>query len=448
MAKFDIGQTVVDLQTGQKFRVADASLDLDPARYGLADPGFQATPGKTAGAAAQFRAQEKSQAPLTTPERELISANRPLSRAGKALAGELGSGLQSTGQGGLGAVLGPLQFLNAPAIGAGAAVGTTAQNVLAQIPGLGGASGVVPAAGAALADAATQLLTGPGIIKSVISGGKAAAKGVGEILAPGAVRRAGGEAIAKRLGSRPDVVERIFATPESQGLFEVARKTGEIGVEPLSRTVRDVLRGFKSKIAKAPARVTKFLGDISENLKGRTTIDYSDAIDLAQDIRLEGQAALSGARANPRVAKGLLEARDKLITELDKINPAIRQANAAYRKESATLDIMNSVRSGAPGTNLEKLLENDPSIAKAFGKQAVKDILDIANALNDVAGATPMGGFRQILSAVTEPLGQMLSSDGGRAILRQTLLPTGNRTPRGLVFAVQLWRSQEAIAAE
>jgi len=134
---------------------------------------------------------------MTTPGQVLREENNPLTKGLSGTMGELaaGGGEVMGGEGMLQRLLGLARMANAPGVGAGNAVGTTVQNVLANIPGLGGAGGVLPAAGAAGADAITQLLTGPAVGKAAISTGKAVAQIPARVLAPGVIRQAGKEAL-------------------------------------------------------------------------------------------------------------------------------------------------------------------------------------------------------------------------------------------------------------
>src|SRR5262245_36410504 len=93
---------------------------------------------------------------------QLAEDNRPLGQALSATGSAGMSGISDMANGGpLTKIMGLLKTINAPSEGAGAFMGTGVHNMLSSIPGLGGPSGVVPAAGAAITDAATQLLSGP-----------------------------------------------------------------------------------------------------------------------------------------------------------------------------------------------------------------------------------------------------------------------------------------------
>jgi hypothetical protein len=127
-----------------------------------------------------------------------------------------------------------------------------------------------------------------------------------------------------------------------------------------------------------------------------------------------------------------------------------RQANRLYRQEQATIDVMNAVRAGTPGTSLDKFIENNKDVIKAFSPAAVKEISAIANRLNTVASSVPAGGFRQAFSAVVEMTGLhgMIASETGRAVLRKALSNTPDKIPSALSAAVQLWRAGQSANSD
>ena len=384
----------------------------------------------------------------STPEAELSAANRPLEKGYETLVSEGGQGIGRAAQLTPSGIVGGLaQTINAPAAGVGEAAGTATQNLLARVPGLGGAGGVIPAAGGALANAATQIGTGNLLMKPVVAGTKAGFKGLSEILNPGAVRKAGVEAVASRLGSAPTTLERAFQTPASKAAYEVADAVGPVNPKGAADVIAKAFQEHQA-LSNPDQKALRYLNNLGSKFGKSKSLQYSDMIDEVQMLKAQADSALNAANPRNVLGQTLMDAREKILDVMDKMSPAYRKANMLYRRESATTDILNAVRTGTPGVALEKLIENNKSIAKTFGESAMKDISKIADALNDVASTTPAGGFRQMLSAITEPLGQMIGSNVGRRILRTTLSSTKASTPAGLNSAVQLWNAYRSQGGE
>jgi hypothetical protein len=336
-------------------------------------------------------------------------------------------------------IMGLAKLINAPAVGAGSAVGTTTQNILGNIPGLGGPGGVIPSGGAALADAATQLVTGPAVIKGAVRGVKATGQILPRILAPGHLRSAGAEAIAMELGAPATTLERVFSTPASKAAYKLAESQGPAPTATMRDIVEQAFMTHGNMSNPSPGALN-YLSKLEKKFADYKQLPYGDVMKEIQALKSKADAAFSGARPDNLLGQTLREARELLIEQLDNISPIYRQANRLYRQEQATIDIVNAVRAGTPGVNLEKLIENSPDVAKAFSKPVIKEITHIAKELNDVASATPAGGFRQTLASLAKPVTDMLTTDIGRALLRASLRSPGEKTPRAITAAVQTYK--------
>jgi hypothetical protein len=348
----------------------------------------------------------------------------------------------------LSTIMGLLRGINAPGAGAGAAVGTTVHNALSNVPGLGGPAGIVPTAGAALADAGTQLVTGPGAIKGLINATKAGVRGGAALLTPDVLRRAGTEAVAQKMGAPTTVLERAFSTPASKAAYRMAEGSGAVPrMDHLANVVQDAFF-HHGNLANPSAKALDHLSNLEKKFRGATGgMPYSEVMREVQALKHKADDALRGATPDGDLAKTLLDAREYIINHLDQISPMYRQANRLYRQEQAITDVMNAVRAGTPGTSLDKFIENNRDVVKAFSPAMVKEISAIANRLNTVASSVPAGGFRQAMSAVIEMTGLhgMIGSETGRAIIRKALSNTPDKIPAALSTAVQVWRAANPV---
>jgi hypothetical protein len=384
----------------------------------------------------------------------LAEENRPLSAGLGTMAGEAMQGMGEIADpklGPLSTIMGLLRGVNAPSAGAGSAVGTTVHNVLGNTPGLGGPAGIIPTAGAALADAGTQLVTGPGAIKGLINAAKAGTRGATALLAPDVLRRAGTEAVAEKMGAPATVLERAFTTPASKAAYTMAEKSGQV---KNTDDLADVVQGafFRhGDLANPSQKALDHLSNVEKKFRGATRgMPYSEVMREVQALKHKADDALRGATPDGDLANTLLEAREYLIESLDKVSPMYRQANRLYRQEQATIDVMNAVRAGTPGTSLDKFIENNRDVIKAFSPAAVKEISAIANRLNTVASSVPAGGYRQTFSALMEMIGAhgLIASETGRAIIRKALSNTPDKIPAALSASIQLWRAGNSATSD
>jgi predicted RNA-binding Zn ribbon-like protein len=177
---------------------------------------------------------------------------------------------------------------------------------------------------------------------------------------------------------------------------------------------------------------------------------YSEVMREVQALKHKADDALRGATPDGDLAETLLDTREVIINHLDQISPMYRQANRLYRQEQATIDVMNAVRAGTPGTSLDKFIENNRDVIKAFSPAAVKEISAIANRLNTVASSVPAGGYRQTFSALMEMIGAhgLIASETGRAVIRKALSNTPDKIPSALSASIQLWRAGNSATSD
>lgn len=416
---------------------------------------LEANPGFTIEEANDFytqwkRHKELAARPQVSSGQVLAEQNRPLSQGFSTFAQEGARGVSEIAQvlnNPLTATGGMLRTALSPTVGAGAAVGTTAQNVLANVPGLGGASGVIPASGAAIADALTQVGLGPGIIKGTAALGKAGLRGVAKFIAPGELREAGVEIAAGKLGRPQELIARVLAEPTSKRLFKEMEQAENVPIRPIYDLVEGVFQ--KEVNSNLPEFSTiNILNTLKGSLKAsldnpNLTQSYEALADTTQ--RLGGKARALIER-RPNTARNLYELRASILDKMDEISPTIKKANAEYRKELATDDLLLSLRNSDPGAQFKRLLEMDRSLAKAFDPKDLRELQNIAEEMSTIASTVPAGGFRQVMSVITEAPRKMFTNPKGRALLRNSMQPvstTGMVNPKRIYAAVQLWNAKE-----
>ena len=269
--------------------------------------------------------------------------------------------------------------------------------------------------------------------RTAIAGGKSIFKGISELINPGALKEAGVEAVAERLGQTPRSLERIFKTPASKAAFDIVEKEGKVDISGIHGAIQSTIDKLKG-LANPPKQVVTYLENLEKKYrlfpqgpgtqKVTTQAGYPDIVEEMQYIQARAAgSAKSMAKDSLVTQRAFNEARSSVLEELDKISPAVKKANALYRREQSTQGLINVLRGGNPGANVRKLFENDSLIAGTFTPEEVKDIYKITDLISDVASSAPAGLGRQALSAITEPIGQALATDVGRYLLRKTLTP-------------------------
>jgi hypothetical protein len=234
--------------------------------------------------------------------------------------------------------------------------------------------------------------------------------------------------------------ERASQTPASKAAYTLAESQGPVNTLDMADTLEQAF--FKHADLSNPNQgALRYISNVQRKMAGGK-LAYGDVMEEVQALKARADSAFNSTAPEGKIlGNTLMQAREMLINELDKTSPLYRNANRLMRQESATRDIMNAIRSGAQGVNMEKLLENNPDIVQAFGPEAVKDIMAITNKLNSVASTTPAGGFRQFVAAAATPLTNMMASPVGRSILRWTVTQPNERIPQALTAAIQTYKA-------
>ncbi len=338
-----------------------------------------------------------------------------------------------------------------PAIGAGLSFIPGLGSVPAQMLLGGGATSLNQALGMEPVDP-QQIgisMLAPPLIKGAVNTVRAGAKGLAELVAPGAVREGATEAIAKVAGAPAQSIERIFATPASRAAFTEAQQAGPVVTDEINNAITGAVNKLSGR-ANPPKAAVAYLTNLGKKYPVGATADYGDVVDELQTLKATADKAFS--RGDVVTGRALNDTRANILDALDQVSPKVRHANALYKTEQAQQAIVTEARKGNPGVRMRELLENDKLVSSSLNRQQVKDILSIADAASDVGSAAPAGIGSRLLSAVSEPFAQLLSTDGGRAIIRGLMGPGGKITPVTLATIGQFGRAylaqQRRIQAE
>ena len=281
----------------------------------------------------------------------------------------------------------------------------------------------------------------PMIANKVVQIGKGLGRGIGALMGPSITREAGVEAAAQRVGAPATSIARQGADKASSAAFKIARQQGDVPLQQVNDVIVsewDRLTG----LANAPTRATKYLENLSNKYAGKQATTYEDLIDELQNMRMNSKKAF--AQKDSVTGSALRDARSKIIDEMDKVSPALKQANQIYRKEQATQEMIGELRKGNPGNRIRTLFENDDLVAGAFSKAERNDIVEIADKLASIgAQGSPYSGVTaKIFNTVADTLGGALSDETGRFLMRQTF--KHGVTPQGIATVAQFWRAYEA----
>ena len=334
-----------------------------------------------------------------------------------------------------------LERATLPTIGAAAGL-IPGVGIPAQMAISGGATavnqllGLEPKSGKQVAIAAGMPVAG----KLGTSAVKAGVKGFGELFNPGVMREVGAEAIAKTVGQEPTSLARLFTAPASRAAFEAVKTQGPLPAQKIVSAINAA--GAKlTGMSNPPRAAVTYLQNMSKKFQASPTADYGDVVEEIQLLKNNADKAFN--RGDVVTGRALNEMRAKVLNALDDISPAAKKANQFYRREQSSQELINAARSGNPGVQVRKLLENDSLVAGTFNKKETKEVLEIAEAISDVASASSTGIGRLWWSAITEPIGQALAHPVGRFFLRQTMRQ-GKIGPVGLSTAAQFMRAYMA----
>jgi len=331
---------------------------------------------------------QKQKPAYTTPAEELRRGNQPIER-----------GMQAAGE----EFQKPLGSLGTIGAGVGEASGTYTHNVLSTIPGLGGPSGVVPAAGAAVASAAGNLMGGEftgRVVGQLMKAAPEILQGVKGLIQGTNKEQVIGDIVNKYAGRAAGYAERIKDVGQGAGLYEQAEKVQ--GAIPL-RGVTDKIRDLVSKEAQASTPSKLLLGKLNKETGQWSGGLLTNAVDtygnrqgslrylMSEEQRLGQQARdlLKSANPDSNAATKLNTARQIILDEMDKISPLVKQANQNYLTKVYGDELVDNLWTGgkAVAGKIRSQLETDPVMKKAFGIQSEQQIKEFTDLIQKAASA-------------------------------------------------------------
>jgi hypothetical protein len=323
------------------------------------------------------------------------------------------------------------------------------------IPGVGPLAGAaINAGGTALnqavgmeeKDLGQVALSGaiPLAASGLIGAGKSIARGAGKLFAPAAAKESGVEAIAKTAGAKPTSSARAYATPKSTAAFQEVSKQGPVPTKGINKAISDSFDDI-TKMSNPSDKAAEYLTNLSGKYSGKASASYDDLAKEMQALKSKADEAFSGG--DHLTGKALNDTRAKILTEMDNISPAIKKANALYRKEEATQAIVKAVRTGNSGDKIRNLFESNKLIKDTFSKAEFEDMAKIADEISNTATSS-VGWTNRAWNAISAPIAAAVTTKTGRYLLRQAMMPTGKLTPTGAAMVAQFMRAYQASGAE
>lgn len=310
---------------------------------------------------------------------------------------------------------------------------------------------------------------------AVVGGTKGALKAAGKFVNPGATRAAGVEAGMEKMGAVPNTIDRAYSIPGSKAAYAAAEAQPPLPIGAMTGVLDDVAAKSGKAIPNKPA--LKQLKATRENLsppivepevegatnmeaflanKARaadakiaqlaaqpTEVAYKEIMQEVQGLRT--QANMAYRKGNNVSGTTLNNAAMALLDKMDSINPAIKKANAMYRREQSTEKISKVLSNPRPDVKLSQLLIEDPLVQGAIPKKEAKFLESIADQIATMGTqASPYSGVAaKSLNLIATPVAAAMGSPTGRFLLRQTF-KDGKVTEAGLATIAQFMRAYQA----
>lgn len=268
-------------------------------------------------------------------------------------------------QSGLDPFTGLARMAAAPGEAVGESAGTAMQNILGSVPGLGGPSGIIPSAGAAITNTAGQVATGavlPAVLSKAASIASAPVRSIIRAFDPFAKEKAIGQFAEKYLGLSSDPGQRIVDMGKlANNLYKVAEATGTPVSTAETTPIIDALEGNlrntgREKIADD---LLKKLNIPPQNVENR----YSEVFRWVQEFRSKADSLVGSDNA---AAAQLRTGAEALLTKLDNVSPVVREANARYALDQSAKTVLDALRGKDPGLKIKTALESDPSFTRSL----------------------------------------------------------------------------------
>lgn len=330
----------------------------------------------------------------------------------------------------------------------------------ATIPTLAGVAGMIPGVGLPAAAAISGIGTAanqvagfeepslksvaistalPLAAKGVVEGVKGSYKAAGKFFHPSATRTAGVEAAVEQTGAVPNAVERAYSVPGSKAAYELAAQQGPVPIQGINKAIVDSWDNL-TNLSNAPRVAVRYLENLSNKYAGKPQAEYADLMDEMQMLKRAADKAM--AQKDRPTASALYEARAKILDEMDKVSPAIKEANTLYRREQSVEKIAKVLSNPRPDVKISQLLIEDPLSRGAFSKDEAEMLDKIAKQIATMGtqAAPYSGATARVLNLVSTPVAAAIASPPGRYLMRQTF-KDGQVTPAGIATLAQFGRA-------
>lgn len=271
------------------------------------------------------------------------------------------------------------------------------------------------------------------IARTTLGMAKGALRGLGSITMPQQFRLAGTE-----------LLEGIFRGPESRRLFEIARKAGNVPTKTIVGSLDDAIKA-EASLSTPNQKALRLLGNLRQKLSATGANSYDDLINEAQ--RLNQEAGKAFARGDNVAGSTISKAHKTILDEMDKINPAIKSANAAYRREQNIIKLSDLLSKGNPSAELRKLIRHDALFGEGFSQQELKTMTDLVDRLGRMPGQA-LGLGRAAVQGATETVAEAFANPFVRKNFLEPLVKRPGRPAVLWSAAIQAARAGLILAQE
>lgn len=447
MATFKMGETVVDLKTGQQFRVADGDLELDPSKYGRIEAGAKVEPQDVTQGAEQFTEAE------FTKERQRSAMEEPtFKKFARATIPTIAASLSMVP--GVG-----------PFMGAGLQMAGTAAN---QAVGLED-----PNLNQILLSGAIPISAGLGM--KAVGGG---IRAVGKVTAPSATRAAAGEAAIENTGATGNMISRAYEVPGSKAAYAAAEAQAPLPARSFAKEIRSAEQTASKSLQARPARrilretadtvyppikipevpaasnmeaflagKQKVADEVADAFRKRpSTISWKQAIDHVQELR---NSATELYKRDLHIGgKTLTDAAEKLMNKMSSVSPEYAAANKLYNREQSINRVAKIFTKPGPSSKLGLLFQEDKMTKAAFDLEETQMLEKVAKFI-DTVGATgsPYSGLGgRAVDFLVTPVASLMRSPFGMWLMKRTF--KHGVTPQGIATIGQFMRAYEAQGGE
>lgn len=413
----NIGEEVVDLKTGGRFKVADAPLELDEAKYGRAQ-GAVGPADVKAGMAGQTAPLGPEFANLPPAPSEAAQPQGPSGRELMQQAQQ--KSVQEAGQ-----VSRQLMTnVAVPAAQVGLGLATGGMSIPAQMAIGGGGEFLAQQAGLAPSDPGQVALQAaiPGVGRALAGGARGLGRAIANVTGRG--QQAGEQAIAGRLNVPLGAVERSTFAP-SRGMFEQARQSMP-NLSKAQMAIRGAIDEEMALGSQANKQTVKTLEGIGQDLVDLSVGGVEDSkVMVAKAQRLGKQADQAFRRGNTTLASTLKGAVD----EFKRAIPGLKEADAAYTREDVVDKIFKAARKGKKVEAIDNLLADEGAkIRGVIPDDDIKAIRTIASQIENVT----QGEVGVTKTAFNTLVKSFLSDPNGVTFMRHAFGPSVRFTPERL----------------